>query len=159
MENGCSDSPVIWSSCEQKVRNVERLPSYWNAISKTVWKYNQPFGKQVLKELELLDKRWDAYYYEARPQNFIEVGFNSWRFNSNNENAKGFLSPPDHQWIWFHPNVAMEYIEDAPVGSSFREALVLEIFGKNSWSWRKLARRWSSHLVGLLLLRHQTEEI
>lgn len=135
--NECSSEPVDWSQCEPAVRKVEMLLTYWGATSKTVFKYIKPFGNQALQELELLDKRWEAYYYDARPQNFLEVGFNSWRFNKNNEGEDGFLSPPDYQWIWLHPNIALEYIEDVPDGSKFQESLVIEIFGRNSWTWKK----------------------
>lgn len=161
--DGCSDKPIVWSTCEPRIREVELLLTYWGAISRTVWKFLKPFGQQALQELELLDKRWDAYYYEARPQNFLEVAFNSWRFNKQTEKQEGFLSPPDYQWIIMHPNIALEYIEDAPDGSEFQESLVLELFGRNSWSWKNQAAEmerpigWS--VIASITDRAEVEEI
>ena len=133
---GCDQLPDNWDQCETHVRQAESLLRYWAITSSIVFAYNKPNGLQSLEELEMLDKRWDAYFYQARPQNFLEVGLNSWRFNSTTKEEDGFRSPPDYQWIVLHPNIALEYIEDTPDGNTFRESLILEIFGRNDWSWK-----------------------
>ena len=132
---GCDQLPDEWTRCETHIRQTEALLRYWTVSSSIVFAYNKPNGLQELKELEMLDRRWDAYFYQARPQNFIEVGINSALFNRAAEEEDGFRSPPDYQWIVLHPNIALEYIEDTPDGNSFRESLILEILGRNDWSW------------------------
>lgn len=132
----CESQPVDWSRCEPAVRGTERVMRYWGALSRVVWVYHRPNGQQTLQELSLLDTRWQAYYYQARPQNVLELAVNSWRFHTETTGQAGFFSPPDHQWIVLHPNLAMEYVANAPDGSAWRESLVLELFGQNRWRWQ-----------------------
>lgn len=132
----CEGQPVDWSRCEPAVRNTERVLRYGGAVSRIVWTYHKPNGQQTLQELSVLDARWQAYYYHARPQNVLELAVNSWRFHTETSGQAGFISPPDYQWIVLHPNLAMEYVANAPDGSAWRESLMLELFGQNRWRWQ-----------------------
>lgn len=147
LKEKCVEESSSWDeACTSTINQTLNLLRYHGAMSGIVLAYNKVNGFEELRELELLDKQWEAYFYQARPQNILEVGFNSWRFSENTKNEDGFLQPPSYQWIIAHPNIAMEYIDNAPDGERFQESLILEVIGINDWEWKgtKMEGPWGA---------------
>jgi hypothetical protein len=93
--------------------------------------------EQALAAARLRKAKWDRYFDEARVQFFWELYANGWRYGRENRRAGGFAEPPNDQLILLHPGVGMEYVNDAPSGSRFQPALVVELIGYNRWGWSK----------------------
>jgi hypothetical protein len=91
--------------------------------------------QQALDAARVRDAKWTGYFDEARLQYPWELLLNGWRHRRENRKAGGFADVPNDQWILLHPGVGLEYVRNAPQGSRFEPALVVEIVGYNRWSW------------------------
>lgn len=95
--------------------------------------------QQISDMLQVADRNWEGYFGETRTQLPWELVFNSWIYGNRKQDycrkAGGFCSPPEYQWILLHPSLAVEYLDDVPDGQKMDEALVLELFGINRWSY------------------------
>lgn len=76
--------------------------------------------------------RWDAFFSVAREQNILEHLANS-RLHREEISSENFVEPPDYQLTILHPNLAIEYVPDAPSGDSVIKGVNLEIIGINWW--------------------------
>lgn len=85
--------------------------------------------------------RWTAYFDKSRMQFPWELGINSWRFERElarrraREEPGGFglSTPPDDQWIFLHPSVALRY--GGGPDRRLDQAVVIELAGYYSWDW------------------------
>lgn len=93
--------------------------------------------EQALAAVRLRKSKWDAYFDDSRTQFPWEVAANSYFHKWLGRSKGGFADVPNDQIILFHPGVGMEYVKDAPAGSRFEGALVVEIIGYNFWGWTK----------------------
>jgi hypothetical protein len=91
--------------------------------------------QQALDAARVRDARWTHYFDTARLQFPWELYVNGLRHERNNRRAGGFADVPDDQWILLHPGVGLEYVRNAPSGSRFEPALVVELVGYNRWRW------------------------
>lgn len=96
--------------------------------------------QQALDKSRVRDAQWTSYFDEARLQYPWELLVNGWRHGRENRKAGGFADVPNDQWILLHPGVGLEYVKDAPKGSRFEPALVVEVIGYNRWSWSRDGR-------------------
>lgn len=84
-------------------------------------------------------KKWKEYWSNARSQYPWELLLNGRRMPDTREEIdgvkQGFRDVPTDQMILLHPDVALEYVEDAAEGSRFEEAVVVDLIGYNRWWW------------------------
>jgi hypothetical protein len=106
--------------------------------------------QQALEASRVRDAKWTAYFAEARLQFPWELLLNGWRHGRGNRKAGGFAEVPNDQWILLHPGVGLEYVKNAPKGSRFEPALVVEIIGYNRWSWTGDGRMRKAYGVSLI---------
>lgn len=127
-----ADWKVQKESCLTAITEVGTLIRYIHALGAI----NHFSGdiKDVKAGLDVMDKKWSAYFEEARSQNPLELFVNS-RFSPKAGVGEGFAPVPTQQWIVLHPSVAMEYVRDSEDGDQFEEAIVLEMIGINRWNW------------------------
>lgn len=104
----------------------------------------------ALDAARVRDAQWTSYFDEARLQYPWELLLNGWRHGRENRKAGGFAEVPDDQWILLHPGVGLEYVRNAPKGSRFEPALVVEIVGYNRWSWSSGGRMGRAYGISLI---------
>ena len=86
----------------------------------------------------LRDKQWTVYFDGGIPQWPWELAlFNGPLYAYTARTDKGLAPPPTWQLIVVHPDVALEYLDEAPDGDQFKPALSVEIIGADFWSWKK----------------------
>jgi hypothetical protein len=106
--------------------------------------------QQALDAARVRDAKWMSYFDEARLQYPWELLVNGWRHGRENRKAGGFADVPADQWILLHPGVGLEYVRNAPKGSRFEPALVVELIGYNRWSWTRDGRMGTAYGVSLI---------
>lgn len=104
-------------------------------VSRALSFSNWPSYNRALSAARVRDAQWTAYFDDARLQYPWELLLNGRRHGRENRKAGGFADVPNDQWILLHPGVGLEYVRNAPKGSRFEPALVVEIVGYNRWSW------------------------
>jgi hypothetical protein len=107
--------------------------------------------EQALAAARLRKAKWDAYFDDSRVQFPWEVFANSYFHKWLGRSKGGFADVPNDQLILFHPGVGMEYVKDAPAGSRFEGALVVEIIGYNFWGWTKEGK--IDHALGASIIQ------
>jgi hypothetical protein len=59
----------------------------------------------------------------------------------------GYCTVPESQWIVLHPAAAVQWVDGADNEKDLDPAFIVEVFGKNSWTWEGGAvskqRGWS----------------
>ena len=90
---------------------------------------------KAIKSLKLYSAEWDEYFTKARSQTPWELALNSLIFHDK-ITADTFVLPPKYQWILLHPNILLEYVDEAAEGDQFKEALAIELAGINFWNKR-----------------------
>lgn len=106
--------------------------------------------QQALEAARVRDAKWTHYFDEARLQFPWELYVNGLRHARENRKAGGFADVPDDQWIVLHPGVGLEYVRDAPRGSRFEPALVVELIGYNRWRWKPDGRMGTALGISLI---------
>jgi len=106
--------------------------------------------QQALEAARVRDAKWTRYFDDARLQFPWELYVNGLRHARENRKAGGFADVPDDQWIVLHPGVGLEYVRDAPRGSRFEPALVVELIGYNRWRWRPDGRMGTALGISLI---------
>ena len=106
--------------------------------------------QQALDAARVRDTKWTHYFDRARLQFPWEMYLNGRRHGRENRKAGGFADVPNDQWILLHPSVGLEYVKDAPRGSRFEPALVLELIGYNRWRWKSDGRMGTAYGVSLI---------
>ena len=108
-----------------------------------------------LQDSLIANKRWEAYFNEARFQWWWEVMINGRRMqkgdgcdqNGETQQRDGFCTVPNDQVIFMHPDVALSWIDGADASSDLGAAFVVEVYGRNKWEWdgakMEKARGWS----------------
>jgi ABC-type transporter Mla MlaB component len=86
-------------------------------------------------EYAVINDQWNNYLFKARSQFLWELNLNSALFDRQRDKSEAFPSPPEHQWILLHPEVALEYVGGADKGSRFEPSIVMEWVGYNRWRW------------------------
>lgn len=86
---------------------------------------------------ELRNEKWKAYFGEAMVQYPWEIAVNGFFFAHAHKGSKSQLvDPPNWQFIFLHPEAALEYVDEAPDGDAFKPAVILEVAGANFWAWK-----------------------
>ncbi len=83
-------------------------------------------------KLNALGNDWDSYFDLARTQTFFDIVVTTF-FEKDHFDADYLVGPPNQQWFVLHPNLVMEYADDAPDGEKFKPALSIEWLGMNYW--------------------------
>lgn len=76
--------------------------------------------------------QWEKYFTSTRSQTAIELSINS-KIYKDKITSKHFVPPPSLQVIFLHPNLMMEYVDEADEGNQFKESLAIEWVGVNMW--------------------------
>ena len=87
----------------------------------------RPLLGAALVSASVRDRKWTAYFDDARLQFPWELALNGYLYKQSARKVGGFADPPSHQWIVLHPTVGLEYVRGAQSGSRFEPALVLEV--------------------------------
>ena len=177
IEEGCytGDSK---SECMKHLDRVEEFSRFifsMSRISSITLKDNL---EDIVHSLTLLDSRWNAYFNDARPQNWVEnianTYYSNWRDEKTCKNegsvsesdcflalGKSFYQPPSSQIILLNPSVALEYIPDSPDGNQLQESLVLEIAGINRWKWRgdKMKSNFGASIIATYSDREDVDDL
>jgi len=115
--------------------SCDRLLKQFTAVTEAI---NDPSNLITLEgayiKLGLYGDAWTRYFTKARSQTFIELGINTWRYSDELQKGESVL-PPSSQFIFLHPSVAIEYVDNAIDGQQQKEALVMEWVGMNWWDW------------------------
>lgn len=109
-----------------------------------------------LAESRIANKKWAAYFDDARFQWWWEVWANGLAMVKSGDcdedkttvMREGFCSVPDSQMILFHPDIALSYVDGAESSDEMKGVFMVELFGRNSWDWAEdgtmqNARGWS----------------
>ena len=111
-------------------------------------------GEQVATKRAL----WEQYLYQSKPMlplDHIATDFFDGRWKQSDQYPDGVREPPNTQYFFLHPSVAVEQLDNAPDGQQLKPVLVLELFGANRWRedrrWinAPLLRSWSGASVAL----------
>ncbi|MEX2197446.1 MAG: hypothetical protein WD886_01440 [Burkholderiales bacterium] len=95
-------------------------------------------GEQVALKRAL----WNRYLYQSKPMlplDHIATDFFDGRWKHSDQYPDGVREPPDTQYFFLHPSVAVEQLNSAPDGQQLKPVLVVEVFGANRW---RDDRRW-----------------
>lgn len=103
-----------------------------------------------------LGEQWEAYLDDARSQTLLELTLNSYLYRRE-EDAR-FAPPPERQWILLHPNLVVEYVDEADDGDQFKEALMLEVVGVNYWRQERWYVPSGGSLIALYSDRREVED-
>jgi len=122
------------TECAQGYLRAKQLVRYVTVTKRALDYFSMKGVHAQAVYVNMLEKRWEHYFNDARSQFFWELGFNGWLYGATNKGNEGLLSPPDYQVIVLHPSVGLEYV-DTKAGDRFREAIVLEGIGFNKWTW------------------------
>lgn len=122
------------AECAQGYLRAKQLVRYVTVTKRALDYYSMKNVHAHAVYVDMLSKRWDRYFNDARSQFFWELGINGWLYGATNKGKEGLLSPPDYQVIVLHPSVGLEYV-DTMAGDRFRETVVLEGLGYNRWTW------------------------
>jgi hypothetical protein len=127
--------PVNAPECTQGYLQAKQLVRYVTVTKRALDYFATRDVHSIAVQVNMLEKRWEHYFNDARSQFFWELGINGWLYGTANKGKEGLLSPPDYQVLVLHPSVGLEYV-DAKAGDRFREAIVLEGIGINKWAWK-----------------------
>ena len=82
----------------------------------------------------MLDRRWTEYLSKARASYPWEMWLNGFAMRSAYR-GRGFIAPPDHQWLFLHPDAGLSYVD--PGSDHLRNMVLLEGLGFYRWKWNK----------------------
>lgn len=94
--------------------------------------FSQPFIVKSIQDLNKIERKWEDFYKRSRSQTLLEMAYNGKQFQDDNS-VDGFAGPPDSQTILLHPSIVIENVNDAVDGQQEKEAILLELWGKNYW--------------------------
>ena len=96
-------------------------------------------GKAIHRAYEYFEVRtrqWDTYFGNGIPQWPWELLLiNGPLYGLATRDEMGSVPPPTYQWLFFHPDVAMEYVPSADDGQQFKPSLMVEVVGIDLWEW------------------------
>jgi hypothetical protein len=95
-------------------------------------------GDQVAAKRAL----WNRYLYHSKPMlplDHIATDFFDGRWKTSDQYPDGVREPPNTQYFFLHPSIAVEQLGSAPDGEQFKPVLALEVLGANRW---RADRRW-----------------
>ena len=128
-------------SCKAAFALGEDLIRYTELTRATIASYKRKKIDAYTANLVMIDDAWTQYATEARSQFIWELFANGILFerhiNTKQDGGTDPLlqSPPEWQLILAHPDVAVEYVDDASSGSQFAPALLVEWLGVNWLRW------------------------
>jgi len=142
--------PTKTVECLQEYEHSKQIIRFATVTKRTLDYFSMRDVHMMAIHVNMLEKQWDHYFNDARAQFIWELGFNAWRYKENNEGKEGLLSPPSYQWILLHPSVGLEYV-GTKAGDRFRETVVLEGVGINTWTWNdsKMKRPLGISVIGV----------
>jgi hypothetical protein len=88
---------------------------------------------EALAKLKLYSSEWEKYFTVARSQTPLELIINSALYKEEIIKPT-FVLPPDYQIIALHPNILLDYIDNADEGSQLKASLAVEWIGINYWN-------------------------
>jgi hypothetical protein len=130
------------TECSSAIAVAENLARVSSLAESALTFYNACYIDAADAAAIVLDRKWTAYFEEARSQYPWELAFNGWRMGRHddrpvsNGNRLGFREVPQDQWILVHPSVALEYVSAAPDGQQLKPAVLMEVVGYNRWKYR-----------------------
>lgn len=122
-------------SCDSYFREIKTIYDHAQAV------YSNATAAPLARALTALDGQWDRFLEQSKAQTPWEVAYNGWRFQREHKDARGFVPPPDRQYIVLHPSIAIDYTNGATDGEQMQEAIVIDIAGVNWWGPKA---RWLS---------------
>jgi hypothetical protein len=101
-------------------------------------------GKQI-QALELRDNEWTQYHDNALFQWPWELAYNGYRMKNSKSLCHrddrgmqmGYCDVPSEQVIALHPDVALQWVDNAQSSSDLHAAAILEVYGRYRWKWSK----------------------
>ena len=128
------------SRCQEKLQcssttlNVCQLyaAGWAKAVSAYTVEASRTAPKEMAKVAIEYEKDWQAFFANGRSQTLLDRMLTA-RIYRNELKSSYFERPPDYQWFFIHPGVAMEYIDGAQDGEQFEMALSVEWLGINNW--------------------------
>ena len=176
IQQGCytGTSPA---ACTAHLNNVEEFARFFNSMSHIADTFLEHKLAETVRGLSLLNSRWDAYFNDARPQNWVEVlvnaKYSNFRREKQCDNASvdktecllqlggSFYAPPNSQIILLNPSIGLEYIADSPDGNQLQESLILEIAGFNRWKWSgdQMKSVFGASIIASYSDRQDTEDL
>ena len=115
-------------------------------LAATVHSHMQiPANDERIRSYDTLLRRWAAYRSEALHQTWWELAWNSARMNDDrevcprdgNDQRMGMCKVPQSQMILLHPDVGLRMSRNANNSSELKPYLVLELIGRNSFTWAR----------------------
>ncbi len=124
-------------TCEAIRRDAARMLEISHSTFHVAHELLDPERRSFVHRAQLVNKRWEAYFTEARSQTPWELWTNSALFHRRNPEGRGFVDPPGSQWIWLHPTPAYELVLDRGERNveMFGTAMLLEVIGFYDWTW------------------------
>ncbi len=117
------------------------IETYFKAYNKLQQILQNLDAVRVTKYLDITENDWENYYKKGRSQTVVERLVNGYFWRKDKKPGM-FLSPPDTQYILFHPSIVIENVPDALDGSETEEGIMLEVAGINRWrrdKWYQLS--------------------
>jgi hypothetical protein len=109
------------------------------------------------KNAAALSKEWDEFMTHAHAQTALELAVNSYLYRKHERPV--FTSPPDSQLILLHPNFVLENVSAATEGDQTKEAMMVEVIGKNWWRQKAWYVPSGGSLVVLYSDRAQADDV
>ena len=130
--NNCE---VQTDNCQVAFDNALYLLRTSEAMAEISLRSDNNTWRVFQSETGVVREQWRNYLFGARSQFFWELKINSALYDRHRDKTEAFPTPPNHQWIVFHPELALEYVDDADRGSRFEPAIVMEWLGYNRLQW------------------------
>jgi hypothetical protein len=127
-------------TCVDVYRHLNDLALYALVGHLIISDYHMETINKVAADLEIRSTEWNSYFDGAVGQYPWELLANSYFYKKNwlgvnAQSQEGFGDSPTRQIIAIHPGIGLDYIDDAPDGSQFKPALVMEWIGLNGWDY------------------------
>lgn len=128
--------------CDDVYEDTKAIVRFVAATREVLSRYRHPVIHANYEAAKRRLSQWNAYFDEARFQYPWELALNSaWighhdsRPVDDNGNRLGFMRPPTSQWILLHPQLGLEYVDEAQPGKEMDTVAYLEVIGFNKWHW------------------------
>jgi hypothetical protein len=133
---GAEKPATVSAACESRYYEIYDTFYVTSAMQALIGRAGAVVARMAMSDLKRNRAEWNYYFEEARVMYPWELTAQFESIMKAHDPNRGFLRAPTEQTFWLHPSVAMESVIGAPDGDRLQPALVLELYGKNWWSFK-----------------------
>lgn len=116
--------------CNANFASIVEVYTISGLIHRTIDVVVKDDFRDVGEMLEKYDARWTAFHTKSLAMFPWELALNNLGYKKSED---GFSGPPNYQWLFLHPSVAMVYSDRED--DKLQEAILLDIVGRYRWTW------------------------